>query len=133
MAILEYMFVYLIGALGYGGIELLWNGHTHWTMLLAGGLCFTLLYLVELRSGDAHWKKWLMGACIITTVEFVTGSIVNLRLGWNVWDYSHHALNLMGQICPLFTCFWFLLSIPSMALCQLISHLWHPVSKAPGA
>ena len=29
-----------IGALGYGLIEILWRGYTHFSMLLAGGICF---------------------------------------------------------------------------------------------
>ena len=36
--------VFLIGSFGYMGLELLWRGHTHWTMGLAGGICVTLLY-----------------------------------------------------------------------------------------
>jgi uncharacterized membrane protein len=132
LAILEFLSVYILGALGYGGIEILWRGHTHWTMLVTGGVCFTLLYLVANFSHDALWKKWIMGAFIITAAEFVAGTIVNLHLGWNVWDYSHHSFNLMGQICPLFTFFWFLLSIPGVWLCQLIYRFWRfrPQEKA---
>ena len=29
--------------------------------------------------------------------EFITGCIVNLWLGWNVWDYSNLRFNLLGQ------------------------------------
>ena len=32
-----------IGALGYGLIEILWRGYTHYSMLTAGGICFCFL------------------------------------------------------------------------------------------
>ena len=34
------LIVYSIGAVGYGIIEVLFRGYTHWSMLIAGGLCF---------------------------------------------------------------------------------------------
>jgi len=111
--------IYLIGALGYGAIELLFRGHTHWTMLLAGGVCFCLLYKIS-SLPMRKWQKWVLGASAITTVEFVAGAIVNIWLKWSVWDYSGHALNLFGQICLLFTVLWFLLCIPAMELCVLL-------------
>ena len=33
---------FVIGALGYGFIEILWRGHTHLSMLAAGGICFAV-------------------------------------------------------------------------------------------
>ena len=61
-----------------------------------------------------------MSAFAVTSVEFVVGCIVNLKLGWNVWDYSSQALDLMGQICPLFSLFWLLLSLPLILLAKLM-------------
>ena len=39
------------------------------------------------------WQQVLIGAVGITILEFLTGCIVNLWLGWGVWDYS----NLPGK------------------------------------
>ena len=39
MKVLEYGGVFTAGGLGYGGLELLWRGRTHWSMLLCGGVC----------------------------------------------------------------------------------------------
>lgn len=61
---------------------------------------------------------WVAGALAITAVELAIGYVVNVRLGWAVWDYSALPLNLMGQICLPFTAVWLLLSIPGIALCQ---------------
>ena len=57
---------------------------------------------------------------MITAVEFETGLLVNLTLGWGVWDYSDMPLNLMGQICPAFTLAWLALSVPGTELCTLL-------------
>ena len=116
---MELLPVFALGSILYGLTEILWRGWTHWTMLLCGGICFTLMYLVS-GSELSLVKKWLLSTCIITTVEFVAGCIVNLRLHWQVWDYSSLPFNLLGQICPRFILMWFALSIPGVALCTLL-------------
>ncbi|MCI6486586.1 MAG: hypothetical protein SPI09_02680 [Candidatus Limivicinus sp.] len=123
---MELLPVFALGSILYGLTEILWRGWTHWTMLLCGGICFTLMYLVS-GSELSLVKKWLLSTCIITTVEFVAGCIVNLRLHWQVWDYSSLPFNLLGQICPRFILMWFALSIPGVALCTLLHRLFTAV------
>ena len=120
---MELLPVFALGSILYGLTEIMWRGWTHWTMLLCGGLCFTLMYLVS-GSELSLFKKWLLSTCIITTVEFVAGCIVNLRLHWQIWDYSSMPFNLFGQICPQFILMWFALSIPGTALCTLLHRLF---------
>ena len=36
------------------------------------------------------------GAIIITLLELIVGTIVNIILGWNVWDYSNLPGNLLA-------------------------------------
>lgn len=120
MTFLELISIYVFGGIAYGSIETLWRGYTHWTMIIAGGLCSCLMYLISTRMRDALWKKWIMCASVTTCIEFVIGCIVNLRLGWEVWDYSRQPLNLMGQICPLFSLYWLLLSIPFVSVSRLL-------------
>jgi len=130
MAFIEFISIYTVGALGYGGIELLWRGHTHWTMLLTGGACFYSIYIISTHLTAPMWKKCFLCAAAVTAWEFTVGCVVNLLLGWEVWDYSNMFLNLMGQICPLFSFFWFLLSIPCSWLCGLIrSRLFSPLRQ----
>ena len=109
--------VAVLGAVGYGALELLWRGRTHWTMLVLGGLCFLLVY--ELSGLDVLTlrKKCILGTAFITTLEWLTGLLVNCRLNWKVWDYSQQPLNLGGQICALYTLLWFLLCFPLISLC----------------
>ena len=116
---MEYLTVYLIGASAYAGIELLWRGWTHWSMLLCGGACFLVMYLISAMSLP-FWEKCLLCAVNITVIELVTGILVNIILGWHVWDYSDRSFNVLGQICPLYCFFWLLLSVPGVKLCSLL-------------
>lgn len=120
MPFLEFVSIYVFGAIGYGSLETLWRGYTHWTMLLTGGFCCCLMHLIATRMCQPLWQKWIMCTFVITAVEFVVGCLVNLRLGWSVWDYSDMPANLMGQICPGFSFLWFLLSIPCVFLSKLL-------------
>lgn len=109
----DYLKIFIIGALGYGLLETLFRGYTHWTMLLAGGICLITLYLLNQKYERASLlHKCLWGALIITSIEFIVGCVVNLWLGWNVWDYSKFKYNILGQICLTFTIIWFLLCVP---------------------
>ena len=123
---MEYPAVALTGGLGYGLIECLFRGWTHWTMLIAGAVCFCLLYALCSCSRAPRPWLWLAGSILITAVEFVCGMLVNVELGWNVWDYSDHFANLYGQICLLFSLLWFFLSVPLVELCRLLNRLFHP-------
>ena len=113
----EYTFVYLLGAVMYGLIEVAFRGFTHWTMALTGGLAFLLIYIINIKSKTRSLlMRCLAGCVIITTLEFIVGCIVNKKFGMNVWDYSNQPGNLLGQICPLFSAIWFLISFPAMLL-----------------
>lgn len=121
--ILTYSTLYSIGSVGYGIIEILFRGYTHWSMLITGGGCLVALYKINERlprGMKGFFKKCALGAASITGIEFSVGIIVNKLLHLNVWDYSHLKFNLLGQISLLFTLMWFLLCIPVMPLCEFI-------------
>jgi len=118
--LLEYLTVAAIGAVGYGFLEIIYRGFTHWSMMIAGAVSFLLIHIVNKRSREKKWRKWIMGAFLITTVEFVIGAIVNVRLGLGVWDYSNRWINLCGQICPLFSAIWFVIGIPVFELSSVL-------------
>ncbi len=107
------LLLFLLGALGYGGIELLWRGRTHGAMLLAGGICFLLFVRLEERHSHLpRLYRVVLAALSVTAVELVFGVVCNLLLGWHVWDYSRVPLNFLGQICLPYTVAWgFLASI----------------------
>lgn len=119
----EYSSVFMTGGVLYGAIEIGFRGHTHWTMLVTGGLCLSgFHYICKLLKNKNILVKCLAGCVLITFLEFIAGCIVNLIFRLNVWDYSSQPLNLLGQICPLFSLFWFLLCIPAALLCKFIEH-----------
>lgn len=115
----EYFYIWLFGGITYGLIEILWRGHTHYSMVITGGICFLVIYrLSELERNIV--VKSIMGALAITTIELTVGVVVNIIFGLGVWDYSEVPLNLLGQICPIYTLLWFLLCIPGMHMCREI-------------
>lgn len=94
-------------------------------MFFAGGLCAVLLQF--LCNGVFYalplFFKCLLGAAVITGVEFSVGCIVNLKWGKNVWDYSNMKGNVLGQICPFFSALWCVLSFPALLLLDTL-HGW---------
>ena len=106
------LILFAIGGIVYIVIELLWRGYTHFSMFLLGGLCFRLIGSLNDYSSRKPplFFQMVLGAFIITALEFVCGYIVNIRLCLNVWDYSDMPLNIMGQICLPYTLLWFILS-----------------------
>ena len=118
MIVLEFLIVFLLGGSTYGAIEVLWRGHTHWSMILTGGICFGCIYLIASRSRDSRLHQYILCAAVVTTVEFLVGAVVNLKLGLDVWDYSDRRWNLMGQICARYTLYWLILSVPACAVAR---------------
>ncbi len=109
--------LFWIGALGYGLIEILWRGYTHISMLLAGGICLCKMKgLINRFRRRPLWRLALKSAVMITKVEFLFGVIFNKILKRGVWDYSDRRGNIAGQVCPLYSVLWFLLSLPVLAV-----------------
>ena len=110
--------LFVVGGAAYVLIELLWRGHSHISMFILGGMCFVSIGLInELFPWELGivWQA-LIGGVLVTVLEFITGLIVNIWLGLNVWDYSKLPLNLMGQICLPFFFAWVGLSIVAIVL-----------------
>ena len=81
--------VFLIGGAVYSMLEIAWRGYTHWSMTLCGGLCFLVLYALHVHARALPLLlRCLLGSLSITALEFAAGCIVNLWLGWDVWEYS---------------------------------------------
>lgn len=119
--------LFLAGGALYFLFEMIWRGYSHWTMFLLGGLCFVLV------GGLNNYLPWemplllqmLLGGLIITVGELLVGIVVNLWLGWQVWDYAALPGNLWGQICPQYSLLWVLLSGPIILLDDLLRWRWY--------
>lgn len=134
--------LFLIGGAVYAWLEILWRGYTHWTMFLLGGACFVIMGMLNEYKIPWHWcllRQSIVSACVITVFEFVVGCIVNIRLGWQVWDYSDLPLNLCGQICLYYFLLWIPLSMVGIVLDDWIRYIvylyvrkwspWRPIMK----
>ena len=111
------LIVFVLGGIFYGLTEVLYRGYTHWSMVLTGGLvAFTFYMMVPFLLSMNVFLAALIGAVIVTFYEFSRGVIVNLWLGGDVWDYSALPGNIMGQICPKYTLYWFLLCLAFFSL-----------------
>ncbi len=119
--------LFLAGGALYFVFELFWRGFSHWTMFALGGLCFVLV------GGLNNYLSWemsllhqmLFGGLIITVGELLTGCVINLWLGWQVWDYSALPGNLWEQICPQYSLLWVLLSGPVIILDDILRWRWY--------
>ena len=122
--LLAHIPIAVIGGLVYMGIEILWRGHTHWTMGVLGGVCFALIGLLdEVQDHPPMLLQMVQGAAIVTALELLVGLVVNRWLGWDVWDYSDMPGNLWGQVCPQFAAAWLVLSWAAVKLENLM-HRW---------
>lgn len=97
----EYLFMWALGGCMYYGFELMFRGFSHWSMFVLGGICFLFFYIQGsmLHWEDPLWKQLIRCIIFVTSMEFITGIIVNKWLGLEVWDYTGLPFELFGQIC----------------------------------
>ncbi|MTI65177.1 MAG: hypothetical protein FH753_01055 [Firmicutes bacterium] len=106
----------------YYGIEILWRGYSHLAMIIVAGLCGVLIgYINEYFTWDMLvWKQCGIATIIVLIVEFISGCILNLWLGLNIWSYAGVPFNLLGQICLQFALAWLPLTLVAILLDDLI-------------
>lgn len=80
-----------------------------WTMLVVALL---LTIPIERCGYELPWScplllQALVCSVLVTFVELIAGLLINVWLGWNVWDYSSLPLNLWGQICLQYSVAWY--------------------------
>lgn len=122
MKIYEYIFLFLIGGFSYFYMEILFRGFSHFSMIICGGLCFIACGVINQLTSFrlSVITQMIISSIIITFMELITGYIVNIRLHWNVWDYSKLPYNFHGQICLAYSCIWLVLSLLCIVVDDLI-------------
>ena len=118
----KYILLFFAGGSAYALLEVVWRGYTHWTMFIAGGICTILLNMISSFEMPL-WERAVIGGAVITAVELAAGSVVNLALGWDVWDYSRMPMNLWGQVWIGASLGWTALSVPVMGLCSIMERV----------
>ena len=116
--------LFFIGGIIYYLIEIAWRGYSHWTMCLLGGFCFLCIGLInEFFTWEIKiWKQAIYGTALITVLEFFSGCIINIWLGWNVWDYSNVPFNVLGQICLPYILLWIPISLAGIVSDDYLRH-----------
>ena len=123
-------FIFLVMGCIYTNIELVCRGYTHPSMLVVGGLCGVLIGLINnIAPNKKLYKQCLISMVIVTSVEFIAGYILNIKMGLNIWDYSDLPFNFMGQISLLFSVFWFFLSIIAIWLDDYLRYKFYGDKK----
>lgn len=107
----DLLLIFIMGAL-YMVIEGIWRGWTNISMLLVGGICAFLIGMIN-ETPTFYNRKMIvqcsLGTFIALFVEFISGMILNVWLGFHIWDYSNTFGNVYGQICLPYAFLWFIL------------------------
>jgi uncharacterized membrane protein YsdA (DUF1294 family) len=114
--LLRLAIIWFITGSFYFVLEGLWRipegGYANIAMLPVGGICGVLIG--GLNQHHRYYKMkilWqaLFGTLIILTIEFISGYILNIKMGMHIWDYSNLPFNIMGQISLRYGILWFFL------------------------
>lgn len=121
---IKYMFLFLLGGRVYYTIEMIFRQRSHWTMYVLGGIVFIYAGIQnKFTEWDTpFWRQVLRVELFVLVSEFITGCIVNLWLGWNVWDYSDLPGNILGQTCWQFALLFLPLSAFAIVLDDYIRY-----------
>ena len=127
----EYLFLFYFYGATYVTIEVFFREHSHWTMFLLGAICGILIGKLNERVpwNIPIWLQMLAGGCIVTALEFVWGYVLNIVLQLNLWDYSNMWGDFMGQICPLFSLAWCLISGVAIVLDDYLKYWFFDEEK----
>ncbi len=78
---------------------------------------------IETGIGDAPLIcKALFGSAIITVLELFAGILLNIKMGLAIWNYSEVTYNILGQVCPIYSFYWFLLSAVAFIIIKLTNN-----------
>lgn len=111
--------MFLLGAVAYPILELIYRRRTHYSMAIAGGISMLLIDKIRKIKCIPSLKAFVCGMGI-TGIEYICGLIWNRR--HQVWDYRHVPLNYKGQICVPYTLLWCGLGAIIMSLMNKFDH-----------
>ena len=124
----KHLILFVLGGMGYFFLEVLVRGYFHYTMFLCGGACFLCIGLLNesVKIKMSFVSQMVLSTFIITGLELITGLIVNVWLGWDIWDYSDLPYNFKGQICLLYSVLWFFASSVAIVMDDFLRYkLFH--------
>lgn len=127
----EYLFLFYFYGATYVTIEVFFREHSHWTMFLLGAICGIIIGKLNDKApwNIPIWLQMIIGGLIVTVLEFIWGYVLNIKLGLGLWDYSNMWGNFMGQICPLFSLAWCLISGVAIVLDDYLKYWFFDEEK----
>ena len=124
--LIKQIVLFLVFGAIYFGLECLWKGHiTHWSMFVLAGIIGTLIGAI---NNYIPWevpfiRQCIYGMLISVAGEAITGFIVNIKLGLNVWHYNFLPF-FWGQCSIPFAFAWLFLSGICILLDDWIRWKW---------
>lgn len=121
----ELLLIWMIGGCTYYMIEILYRGRSHDSMFILGGICLVIIGLLNELPCTKKWyfeTQVIVGDVVVLCLEFITGCIVNIGLGLEVWNYADQPGNILGQVCPLFAIIWLPIIAVAILLDDFIKH-----------
>ena len=114
--VLKVLAIWFLMGMIYFVIEGIWRipkgGYANISMFAVGGLCGLLIGSINQIPkfyNMSVWRQSVIGTVIVLVVEYISGYILNIKMGLAIWDYSDMVFNINGQICLEFGLLWFLL------------------------
>ena len=111
---IPFILIFCISGFIYIMLELLWRGHTHWTMFICAGLCGLVMAHINNNLLDFNTDfriQVLVSALCCTGMEFLFGIIFNRD--FTIWDYRNTwgTIHCLGdQINLIFFGVWIIIS-----------------------
>lgn len=120
--IIKYVFLGLIFGTIYYHIEVLAVGYSSIYMFFVGAIAALCCGLINeiLDWETAFLSQMVISAVVITIIEFISGIILNIWLGLNLWNYDGRDGCILGQVCYQNTIYWFILSPIALILDDFI-------------
>lgn len=122
--IFKYLYLMWFGGSAYVTIEVFFRSRSHWSMFALAAISFVFVGLLNEKTEISIVHQVAIGTIVLTLFEFITGCIVNIYFGLNIWDYSNLPFNILGQICPQFCLLWGIVVFVSIFLDDAIRSMF---------
>ena len=83
------------------------------------GFAMTIIIVLQ-RYNSSLWFLGIMSIIVPSTVEYISGFLLDHLLGLKYWDYADLPLNINGYVCLLFSAFWIILVFAAIYILQPI-------------